>query len=129
MKRRTPWGASACRRTAPSSKTCAPWSESVKYKRHCVSRGEEEFVFSKKAPVGIYGRTNNHCPLRLSPQDTVSETANQRTRKVEESEFFHGLRTSAVKAGGFVGEKGGRPIAHSWKLEGEQPVTSSGAQS
>lgn len=40
VKKLTPWAASACPRTAPSSKTCGLWSESVKYKQHCVSRGE-----------------------------------------------------------------------------------------
>lgn len=50
------------------------------------------------------------------PQDTVSETANQRTGKVEESEFFHGLRTNGGerKRSGGGGEDGGAPFAHSW---------------
>uniref|UniRef100_A0A8D2ZNN3 WW domain containing adaptor with coiled-coil a n=1 Tax=Scophthalmus maximus TaxID=52904 RepID=A0A8D2ZNN3_SCOMX len=39
VKRHTPWEASACLRTAPSSKTSGLWSESVKYKQHCASRG------------------------------------------------------------------------------------------
>lgn len=63
----------------------------------------------------------------FSPQDTVSETANQRTWKAEESEFFYGLRTSDLQVGAGVGEEWGRvgvgrPIAHSRKLEGEQVV-------
>lgn len=41
------------------------------------------------------------------PQDTVPETANQRTGKVEESEFFHGLRTNGWQLQRFRGEEGG----------------------
>lgn len=38
-RRPTPWAASACRRTAPSSRTCAPWSGCVRYKPRCGNRG------------------------------------------------------------------------------------------
>lgn len=40
VRRPTPWGASACLRTAPSSRTCALWCESVKFKPRYASRGE-----------------------------------------------------------------------------------------
>lgn len=39
VKRLTLWGAFVCLRTAPSSKICVLWSESVKSKQHCASRG------------------------------------------------------------------------------------------
>lgn len=54
-------------------------------------------------------------------EDTVPETANQRTWKVEESEFFHGLRTSRCESKqAFWGEKGKDPL-HIWR-ESSCPV-------
>lgn len=117
-KRLTLWGASVCLRTAPSSKICVLWSESVKSKRHCVSRGRH-VQNTCKAHASIYW--NKRCFVS-PPQDTVSETANQRTWKVEESEFFHGLRTFGWKLKRFF-FGGGGPFAHSWKQ-----LCSSGAQ-
>lgn len=50
-RRPTPWGASACLRIAPSSKISDPWSESVKYKQRCASRGKKTWVKNRGAPI------------------------------------------------------------------------------
>lgn len=69
VKRLTPWAASVCLKTAPSSKTSGPWSECVKYKQHCASRGEDTFLaFSIHLLAYKVNHNNNHycCCLCFS---------------------------------------------------------------
>lgn len=128
VKRLTPWGASVCLRTAPSSKTCAPWSESVKSKQHCVSRGENIWLVKDHAKWTSIQAWTLIINVVLIPTgycfwDSKSKNLKSwRIRILSWSENFW-LR---VEAGILVGG-GGRPIAHSWKLEGEQ-LSSSWAQ-
>lgn len=119
VKRPTAWAASACPRIALSSRICARWSESVKSKLRCGSRGETAGRPQSRLGQNIH-TSNLLLSPSLSPQDIVFETANQRTWKVEESKFLYGLRTFGSRVlflGGLGGEGGGNPlhIVESWK--------------
>lgn len=65
-RRPTQWEASACLRTAPSSRTCARWSESVKSKLRCASKGQNMNP-RESSPTGGK-QTLDHLPFSVSPR-------------------------------------------------------------